>query len=105
LAGALRNREPELLKQLFVHIETPEAEARALTIAWQINRPEAVSFLAGGLKAPKGPETFPKALDAPGWMQDQRGGEGEGGGGGGRHRVGPEPGARRSGSASGEDRL
>ena len=75
LAGTLRNREPELITHLFQHIETPEAEARALALAWQINRPETIPFLANVLTAPKAPEHFQRALDALGWIKEPAAGE------------------------------
>src|SRR5262249_42395174 len=75
LAGTLRNREPELVNQLYQGIASADAEASALTVAWQINRAEAVPFLAGVLQAPKAPEHFQKALDALSWIKNLSAGE------------------------------
>ena len=75
LAATLRNREPDLVKELFVGIESPADEARALVIAWQLQRAEAVPFLAHVLKEPKAPEHFNAALEALGWIDDVSAGE------------------------------
>jgi putative membrane-bound dehydrogenase-like protein len=75
LARALRDREPELLPQLFAHVETPEAEARALALAWQLNRAETVPFLAAVLRSPKAPDHYGQALGALGWIKDVAAGE------------------------------
>src|SRR5439155_2364729 len=68
LAGTLRIREPDLIQQLFERIDTPADEAKALALAWQLNRAESVPFLAGVLKAPKVAEHFQKSLDALSWI-------------------------------------
>jgi putative membrane-bound dehydrogenase-like protein len=75
LARALHNREPELIGQLFQGIDGPEAEARALAVAWQINRAESISFLAEVLKAPRAADHFQKALDGLSWIKDGAAGE------------------------------
>ncbi len=75
LAGTLRHREPEFIVHLFDGMQTPDAEARALAVAWQINRKEAIPFLAGVLKAPRAEGHYQKALDALSWIKDPAAGE------------------------------
>jgi len=75
LGGILRKREPEFIAELLGGMNTAADEARALTIAWQLQRPEAVPFLAGVLKTPKAPEHFARALDALSFINDPAAGE------------------------------
>jgi len=75
LSGALKKREPEFIQELFAKAETPEAEARALALAWQLQRGESVAFLANVLKTTKTTENFAKALDALAFINDPAAGE------------------------------
>ncbi|HEV3202904.1 MAG TPA: PVC-type heme-binding CxxCH protein [Gemmataceae bacterium] len=75
LAKTLRNREPEMIAKLFRTVNSPEAEARALALSWQINRVESIPFLTAVLKAPKIPGHFQKAMEALSWFKDPSAGE------------------------------
>jgi putative membrane-bound dehydrogenase-like protein len=75
LGGVVKKREAELVQALFADIATPADEARALAIAFQLQRAETVPYLAGVLKAPKAPEHFQKALDALAFISDPSAGE------------------------------
>ena len=75
LAGTLRQCEPDFVAHLFDHVQTADAEARALAVAWQIDRKETIPFLAGVLKSPRAEGHSQKALDALSWIKDPAAGE------------------------------
>lgn len=75
LAGTLRKREPEFVMSLFAPTGSADEQAKALALAWQLNRVESVPFLTGVLSAPKAPEHYQAALDALSWIAEPAAGE------------------------------
>src|SRR5262249_53730924 len=76
IAGAIKNREPEFIKDLFAGMgKTADDEARGVALARHLMRPETVPYLAAALNSPARKAATVETLEALSWIADPAGGE------------------------------